>query len=291
MSGKGTSSMPKANGLKKIPGGPSPEASVGWGSKAKEQEQYGKYMWTTPHDLAAERKLTDFPYIPFAPNDYDTVANIKNEFAGQQNNWVVPLTERDTEWLLQKRDQLEKAEFDAWAGQKFDLTDPAQVALFKQICPEYFERRKEVIETQIEIQKRVALLKLLGINSMDDLRLAWAVETGRITPPAYSVANPVAWRNGVQANANAGVAAFKSGYFSVIKWLPGANAGKTRSANTFAAISDGAAYMPAYYPHAGRPANYFGPQVPYPYAPDILETPAGGVLGGASDADAFAALG
>jgi len=300
MSAKGTSSskMPSPNGIIKVPGGPNPSQSVGWGQKAQKQGYLNKYMWTTPTTAAFDRlgprpapqvvngavanqvdldawdaaftaslnagkHLTDFPAVPFAPNEYDTAIEIKSQVAAENNNWMVPLSDKDVQWLLQKRDQMEKAEFDTWIGQKFDMTDPAQVALFKNIAPEYFERRKEVIESQVELQKRVALLKLTGITSMDDLELAWAVETGRLNPVSVSVADPIAWRNSMQAGT--GAARYQSGLFSPIKWLTSAHAGKERNTtNTFAAINTaGNAYQPQYYSADGR-ANYWGTPTPLP---------------------------
>lgn len=254
MAGRGTSSMPKANGLKKIPGGPSPQESVGWGSTALKEKAVENVYFDHVDDKA---KISNYPYIPFALNEYDTVSRIKSELGAEQNNWTVPLTDRDIEYILQKRDQLEKANFDSWAGQKFDLTDPAQVALFKQICPEYFERRKQVIETQVEIQRRVALLKLLGITSMDDLRLAWAIETGRVKPLDVSVSDPAKWREEAEKEETG----FVKGFYSLIGWLLNDKGGRKRvDSNPFAAINpeEKEVYDQGMYAKKGGAAGDFG---------------------------------
>jgi len=276
MSARGTSSskMPSPNGIIKVPGGPNPSQSVGWGQKAQKQGYLDKYTWTTPTNLPDEQKATDFPVVPIAPNEYDTAIEIKSQVARQQNNWMVPLSDLDVRWLLQKRDQMEKAEFDAWIGQKFDMTDPAQVALFKNIAPEYFERRKEVIESQVELQKRVALLKLTGITSMDDLQLAWAVETGRLKPVPVSVAAPGTWRAEVEPDQDAQDERYTSGLFSPIKWLTRANAGRKRvQGNTFAAINPSnnadQKYMTDMYSADGR-ESIWGERVPLPNVQDEI---------------------
>lgn len=138
----------------------------------------------------------EFPYVPFAPDAYDDTAMIKTKFAQAKDvgeNWIVPFTSEDANYVKRQRDQMENADFDRWVMQKFDLSDPAQLFLFQQIAPEQFERRMNLIDYQQNLVTKYARMRLMGPRNMDDLKFEWLVETGRVELPQGPIWSPRLW--------------------------------------------------------------------------------------------------
>lgn len=220
--------------LKQVAGGPSPAAIAETRTNAKAASGVsGKYAVIDGSDQASN----EFPYVPFAPDSYDDIADIKQNFAVAQNvgeNWIVPFTDQDANYVRRQRDQMENADFDRWIMQKFDLQDPAQLFLFQQIAPEQFQRRMDLIDYEQNIVTRYAKLRLMGARTLDDLKFEWLIETGRIELPQGPIWDPVQWMNnqlhgGPHAlpaniaehgdNANRNRSRFMAGLFSPIKML------------------------------------------------------------------------
>lgn len=188
--------------LKQVAGGPSPAAIAETRTNAKAASGVsGKYAVVD----GATPMSNEFPYVPFAPDSYDDVANIKANFADGAvgDNWVVPFTEQDASYVKRQRDQMENADFDRWVMQKFNLEDPAQLFLFQQIAPEQFQRRMDLIDYQQNIVTRYAKLRLMGPRSLDDLKFEWLIESGRIELPQGPIWDPLQWMQNQFANGPA----------------------------------------------------------------------------------------
>lgn len=181
--------------LKQVAGGPSPAAVAETRTNAKAASGVsGKYAVVDGSDQASN----EFPYVPFAPDSYDDVADIKAQFAVAQNvgeNWIVPFTDQDANYVRRQRDQMENADFDRWIMQKYNLGDPAQLFLFQQIAPEQFQRRMDLIDYEQNIVSRYAKLRLMGARTLDDLKFEWLIETGRIELPQGPIWDPIQWMN------------------------------------------------------------------------------------------------
>ena len=193
--------------------------------------QSKRYMWQMP--LNRDKSGNEFPIVPTPHDPYDNVANIKAGFAQGDvgPNWMVPFQESDAQYLLRKRDAEEKAEFDSWVMQKFNIADPSQNMMLQSIAPELFQRREEVIDANQELVSRYAKLRLRGPKSIDDLRFEWLVETKRVDLPKGPIWDPEQWRRktfGLADDYNAGTIAddrtknirrYQRGLFSPLKWL------------------------------------------------------------------------
>lgn len=179
--------------LKQVAGGPSPAAIKETRTNAKAASGVsGKYAVVDGSDQASN----EFPIVPFAPDAYDDVADIKRTFADSPaagNNWVVPFTEQDANYVRRQRDQMENADFDRWVMQKFDLEDPAQLFLFQQIAPEQFQRRMDLIDYEQNLVTKYAKMRLMGPRSLDDLKFEWLIESGRVELPKGPIWDPVTW--------------------------------------------------------------------------------------------------
>ena len=162
--------------MQKIAGGPTPQGveMMRAGAQAGQVGQSRRYHWQHPADSQAAK--TEFPIVPVAPDAYDDVANIKSQYAavgavagGNQSNWVVPFEQSDAAYLLRKRDAEEKAQYDRWLQQKYNLADPAQNMMLQNIAPQLYQRREEVIDANQDLVTRYAKIRLRGAKTEEDL--------------------------------------------------------------------------------------------------------------------------
>lgn len=239
-----------------------------------------KYQWQMPID--ANAASNEYPIVPVPKDPYDDVANIKQQYAvakGPENsdtNWVVPFESSDAQYLMRKRDAEEKAEFDAWIMQKYDITDPAQNLMLQNIAPELFQRREEVIDTQQALVSAYAKARLRGAKNLGDLELEWLIETGRLELPKGPIWQPEEWRKAQANNAGGDEARdiawqrdrYRFGLFSPLKWLTEDMGGQTPSAANKADIAgSGTVYTSTGVPYPGSEwKDTWGPPIPYPFA-------------------------
>lgn len=85
-------------------------------------------------------------------------------------------------WLQGKREQEAEANFQQWFATNFDKMSPTQKALARELFPSFYQQRLEQLDKNIELQRRIARLKIEGIKSKDDLFLQYAIEAGYINP-------------------------------------------------------------------------------------------------------------
>lgn len=227
--------------LQQVSGGPSPAAIAETRSNAKAANGVSfKYATTSEY---TGQKSNEFPIVPFAPDQYDDIANVKTAFqagapAGAGGaNWVIPFTDQDAEYIRRQRDQVENADFDRWVMQKFNLEDPAQLFLFQQIAPDQFQRRMDLIDYQQNLVSRYAKMRLLGPRTMDDLKFEWLIETGRIELPNGKIWDPKSW---MEAQLGAGDDAAKEksrkgrymkGLWSPLNYLTETTVGEKANSN------------------------------------------------------------
>lgn len=234
-----------------------------------------RYQWQLPLNEAASSN--EFPIVPVPKDPYDDVANIKYVYAQQDagKNWVVPFDQSDAQYMLRKRNAQEKAEFDAWIMQKFDITDPAQNLMLQNIAPELFQRREEVIDSQQALVSAYAKMRLRGAKSLSDLELEWLIETGRVELPQGPIWNPKAWR---QQQVPTGTTdeewnkkRYEFGLFSPIQFLTAGNGGQTPTNNEADVAGSGNVYNPARLPYpADHWRNQWSVPAPYPYAGNMF---------------------
>lgn len=205
--------------LNQVAGGPSAAAIRQTQTAAQAANGVsGKYAQTKDPGTA---RSNEFPIVPFLPDAYDTTAQLKSlagDRKGFGENWVVPFTEQDAEYLIRQRNQAENADFDRWVMEKFDLGDPAQLFLFQQIAPEQFQRRKDLIDYEQNLVSKYAKMRLYGPKNIDDLKFEWLVETGRIELPAGPIWDPKTWMTN-QLDGGSYHGRYMSGLFSPLNYL------------------------------------------------------------------------
>lgn len=237
-----------------------------------------RYIWSIPRNNPAS--TNDFPVVPTRHDQYDTVANIKSQFAVADtvgSNWVVPFTGEDAAYELRKRDDQENALFEQWVMQKYDITDPAQNRILQGIAPDLFKRREEVIDSQQRLSSQYAKLRLRGARTLDDLRIQWLIETGRLSLPKGPIWDPKKWREEQLGTDDANEDAarndyrYKFGMFSPLRWVT--TTGNVRSATNPADIMGDTANRVTGNITAPEPTwgNVWGGNpVMYPYTPGNL---------------------
>lgn len=270
--------------MQKIAGGPMP-AGVELMQAGAQQGSVGtskRYHWQQPIDSVQAN--TDFPIVPIAPDAYDNVANIKQQYAQAMqgnSNWVVPFEQADAAYLMRKRNAEEKAQFDIWIQQKFNLTDPAQNMMLQGIAPELYQRREEVIDSQQELASRYAKVRLRGPKSIDDLYLEWLIETNRIDLPQGPVWDPKKWRQAQVPTGTSDVAwnnkRYEAGFFSPLYWMSSEQQGQQQNTdNYFDIVGNKKPFSSpeaTFYQNGG---NKWQPRYPDPYSGGWLSTIAGG---------------
>jgi len=217
-------SLSGGGGLKAVPGGPSIAAINSINEQAKNASAGNNYALVD----GAVQAANEFPYVPFARDNYDDISAIKRQFQAGGAKAVVTLDKDDADYALRQRAQVENADFDRWVMMKWNLQDPAQNFLMQTIAPEQFQRRLDLIETQQSLVSKYARLRLLGPKSLEDLKFEWLVETGRITLPKGPVWDPVAWMDAQLGQTLAGAPEarglrnrrmFKKGLFNPLRYL------------------------------------------------------------------------
>jgi hypothetical protein len=93
---------------------------------------------------------------------------------------VLEAKDEDFKRLQDRQALMEEANFQAWFAKFFDYASPAQKKRAKELYPQYYAQRKALLKRQSENLYRYARLKLMGVEDEDDLRTAYAAETGRL---------------------------------------------------------------------------------------------------------------
>lgn len=97
----------------------------------------------------------------------------------------------DFEWLRKKREAEAYANFQTWFAQNFDKMSPPQKEMAKKLFPRFYQERLQQLDRTIELQRKLAKLKLMGPENANDLMLQYAAELGLIdADPVHAVLHP-----------------------------------------------------------------------------------------------------
>ena len=86
----------------------------------------------------------------------------------------------DFAWVRKKREEAEEANFQQWFALNFDHMAPEEKAIARKLFPNFYAQRDKVLDEDIELQRKIAKIKLHGIQSKEDLLLKYALEAGYI---------------------------------------------------------------------------------------------------------------
>lgn len=136
-------------------------------------------------------------------------------------NFKVELTPQDVEWLEERRRTQEQIDFDEWLTRKVDVSDPGENRWLQEKYPEFWTRRERYIDDKINIEARLAKIRLRGANSIEDYKLLFAMDRGYITPAIQPL-----W-----SGTPAGGTSFRTGWLSLLRESYTNGVGPTRGRN------------------------------------------------------------
>lgn len=97
----------------------------------------------------------------------------------------------DFEWARRKRETEAYANFQAWFARNFDKMSPPQKEMAKKLFPRFYQERLRQLDRTVELQRKLAKLKLLGPEDSNDLMLQYAAEAGFIeSDPLHTILHP-----------------------------------------------------------------------------------------------------
>lgn len=143
-----------------------------------------------------------FPTNAFASNDKrdaKEVAKLELVGLGAERNLgdgVTPfgqaqLTDEDIKWLQSKKEKEAYANFQQWFATNFDKMSPAEKQYAREAFPSFYQERVKQLGRSVDLQRRIAEIKLLGIRSREDMLLQWAIEAGYVdADPLENILHP-----------------------------------------------------------------------------------------------------
>lgn len=129
----------------------------------------------------------------------DELMSMRLELADQQG--VTPFgiqhaRDKDFEWLARKKKAAEYANMQQWFAQEYDKADPASKKVARELFPTFYKQRQRTLDQNVENLRKLAKLKLNGIQSKEDLFTQYLAETGRLdTGVLDSLLNPEKRKN------------------------------------------------------------------------------------------------
>lgn len=225
--------------LKQVPGGPTKAEARQFSQPPVGSGVSFKYATV---NAPSEMQTNEYPIVPYAPDSYDTLAQIKSTVGSDENKqfggkWMVPFTDNDAQYMLRQQAQAQNANYERWLWKQYNLTDPAQAWIFQQIAPEQFEKRKQLILYQQNLATKYALLRLYGVKNQEDLMLKYLVETNQVELPKGPIWDPAKWmaaqggyvsEEEYRAKGDSDwVKRYSSGFFSPMRWVNQDQVGKT----------------------------------------------------------------
>lgn len=93
----------------------------------------------------------------------------------------VHVEERDYQFIDAQIKEQEAAHFDQWISKHIDWSNPASIAVWRQTCPGFFERRMKYLEGVVDQQTKLAMIEARGYPATEEeARLLYMVDTGQI---------------------------------------------------------------------------------------------------------------
>jgi len=157
-----------------------------------------------------------FPANYFAKKDDEKRVKLVQDYSAwlQHSKGLKSLyvpTEDDINVLLRKDQEKELLNFETFIQEYFDLSNPIHQKLVRELYPNYFERRLDVIRETLSLQERIAKIKLLGMQTKEDVFFVYGLMNGDIQIPEQVVFN----LDGRQPDPDGN---FARGFLNAKKW-------------------------------------------------------------------------
>ena len=128
-----------------------------------------------------------FPAEYFRKNEDQKRIGVLTDYISWLNSQKIPAiytpTEKDINVLLEKDAERELYNFESFLQMTFDLDNPQHQKLVRELYPNYYERRVDVIRKTLKVQEKIAMLKLFGPQTKEDIFFIYALWSGAIEIP------------------------------------------------------------------------------------------------------------
>jgi hypothetical protein len=135
---------------------------------------------------------------------------------GANTGWTANVPSDLVDYYVTKKKHVEYLEWEKWVQDNFNLADPSQVKILKELCPEYFTRRVEHMKKMMDLMFLIAKIDLMGPENKEELFLLYQMQTDAFGNSVAIVSAIAALFR--PANETPG-AQFKKGMFSVMNWI------------------------------------------------------------------------
>lgn len=163
-----------------------------------------------------------------------------------ENTGIIPgaglaiASDADVSYLRKKGDDSVEAAFKAFLLDQMDLSTPEKQDYWQKNFPWVFEEKIKLVEAQLDLQSKLAKLRILGPRSQEDYMLIFAIQHGYIAIPEGPVFNPDKLEK----------TDFHRGLFNVKKWLLTHDSQKISGADPLSVSGAGS------YPSVKSPAQF-----------------------------------
>lgn len=141
-----------------------------------EQFPTAAHIDSDPRDpiLAAKADLSE------ANMKAQSEAGVNKPLPGVTPFGVLQAKDSDFQRLIEIREKELETKFEQWFATNFDRMDPTHKAMARQMFGKFYTDRLNNLDTNLEMTKRIARLKITGPETKDDLYLLFAMESGLI---------------------------------------------------------------------------------------------------------------
>ena len=157
------------------------------------QQKWGDMAEALPGQGGGET-FNHFPatYMSYDPEEerIKVKQEIHDASKGEGGIGNVDFEERDMRFFERKMKEFDERTFEHWFSNTLDFTNPHDLAFANQLVPEFFDRREEEIDNNIELVRRLAKINLRGLQTKEDMMLAYALYTGKVTAPSKDFWDP-----------------------------------------------------------------------------------------------------
>jgi hypothetical protein len=159
-----------------------PTAAAGKGKTADDDDMPAQYF---DHNNSARKIAVAQKYAK------DLVQKFKGDNPGDPHPSVsYSPTKEEIDLVLQRENEIQVAAFEKFIRDRFNVNDPHDARIIRELWPTYFEKRMREVDNHLEIQRRIARIKLMGVLTTEDLMFLYALASQKIqipTTPAFSL--------------------------------------------------------------------------------------------------------
>ena len=158
------------------------------GEAEKLQEKYHPKDRHHPLNTRGEPSTDEYA-VPYYDHRFDeesrhlkAKAAVREASAKLGGNLIVPVSDKEIDFVQKLHETQTAVNYMRWLETAYDRKTPAERELFMRIFPQYKAMREKEIDNRAEIQKKIAKLKIAGIQSEEDAKFVWALTQGDIDP-------------------------------------------------------------------------------------------------------------